>query len=56
MEFSDYLKQAEEIEKKAEELTNEACDFEQDAEKPLMKLCTGTQTTCRHWRNYNSYR
>ena len=32
MEFSDYLKQAEELEKEAEELTNEAGDFEQDAE------------------------
>ena len=45
MEFSDYLKQAEEIEKKAEELTNEASDFEQDAEKSVDEAITGTQTT-----------
>ena len=42
MEFSDYLKQAEEIEKKAEELTNEASDFEQDAEKSVDEAITGT--------------
>ena len=45
MEFSDYLKQAEEIEKKAEELTNEASDFEKDAEKSVDEAITGTQTT-----------